>query len=427
MRSPSFFRRAAVGALVLPLMIGCEDQLPTATGEDLFPGGTRPTTVELILEPEQFVLSATQLTDFTSPGGASFLLVARDFEGALNAHSLARFTGFPDSVTYTVDGTVRTEEDFTYLDGAVVATVNPNASAAVATRLRLWALEQAWDTAGVSWTVAAGRTSPTPWATPGGTRGELLAETVWTPGDTIAAADSVRFAVDSAAVARMAAAGFHGVVVTSETPGSRVQLSRLALQTSVRPAAHPDTTLPFNFTGGPQAIIYTPGAAAVPGTFRVGGLTGDRAVISVNLAQQVPTCANPAVTPNCPMVPLRDVTINQASLLLTPVATPGGLRPLQPTATRVRRVLEPELGRAAPLGELLYADTLSATRFAQPDGSPLSLDLTAALSTFNAQGMERLTMAVLTEPEGSAFGYIYFTDRPRLRIVYTLPLRPTFP
>jgi hypothetical protein len=428
MPSPSFFRRAALGAFVLPLLLACEDRLPTAIGEELFPGGARPTTVELILEPEQYILSTAQYSNFTDAANASFLTVARNFEGALHANGLARFTGFPDTVTYTVGGTLTTVGAFTYQGGTVVTVVNPGASAGVTTRLRLYALEQAWDTAGVSWTVARGRAAPTPWTMPGGTRGALLGEAVWAPGDTAVAADSIRFAIDSLTVARMAAPGFHGLVVTSETEGSRVQLSRLVLQTSVRPAANADTTIALTFTGGPQTTIYTPTAASVPGAFRFGGITGDRAVIGLNLAQQVRACADPATTPNCPLIPLRDVTINQASLVLTPVAAPGGLRSLQAVPARVRRVLEPELGRQAPLGELLsIADTATARRLGAPDGGSVAFDLTAAISTFNAQGMERLTIAVLNEPEGAAFGYVYFTDRPRLRIVYTVPLRPTFP
>jgi hypothetical protein len=424
MRFPSVFRRAAVGALVLPVMIGCQDELPTATGGDLFPGGTRPTTVELILQPEQFVLGAAQYSDYTSPNNASFLTVAREFDGELTANALTRFTGFPDSIAFTVDGATTVTDEFAYTEGRVVAVVNPAASREVATQLRLWALEQAWDTAGVSWTVAEGRTSPTHWTTPGGTRGQLLAEAVWVPGDTTAAADSIVFEVDSLTMARATEEGYHGMVVTSETAGSRLQISRLVLQATVRPADH-DTTLTVPVGGGPQVTIFTPPPPLPDGTIRVGGLTGDRATIDVLLDQQVPTCLPPAA--GCTTVSLRDVTINQASLLLTPVTTPGGLRPLQPVPLRVRRVLEPELGRVAPLGELLYADTVTASTFAPGNSAPLSLDLTGPISVFNTRGLDGLTLALLTEPEGAGFGYLYFTDRPRLRIVYTLPLRPTFP
>jgi len=427
MRSYSFFRRAAVGAFVLPLMIGCQDELPTATGGDLFPAGTRPSTVDLLLEPEQFLISSAQQAGFGSPAAAGFHLVARQYEQALSANTLVRFAGFPETITYTVGGVITTTETFTYQAGRVVASVDPGSSAPVATQLRLWAITQPWDTAGVTWTAAAGRTSPTPWTTPGGTRGELLSQTTWTPGDTTAAADSVIFAVDSLTVARMSAAGFNGLLVTSETAGSRLQLSRFVLQTGVRPAAHPDSAVAMMVSGGPQTFIFTPQPPSVTGTLRIGGLEGDRGVIRLNLAQQVPSCPTPGVTPNCPMVPLRDVMINRASLVLSPLPTPGGLRPLRAPSVRIRQVLEPDLGRFAPLGELIYADTLPVARFAQPAGEPIIFDMTRAFSTFTANGLEQVTVAILAEQQGAPFGYLYFSDRPRLRIVYTLPVQPTFP
>jgi hypothetical protein len=338
-----------------------------------------------------------------------------------------RFTGFPEAITYTVNGALTTEQNFTYEGGQVVTSVIATSSAATTTQLRLWELAEPWDTAGVSWTVASGRTSPTQWATPGGTRGAMLAQSVWAPGDTTAAADSVKFTVDAAAVARMKAPGFNGLVITSETAGSRVTLSRVMLQTSVRPAAHPDTTIALTVVGGPQTFIYSPEAQNVAGTIRVGGVTGDRAVLGIDLRQQVPGCLNPATTPNCPTVALRDVTINRASLLLSPIRTPGGLRPLLTPTMRIRRVVEPELGRFAPLGQLLFADSVPAASFASPGAAPVSIDLTGPFLLFNATQVEQLSLALLTEPEGGNFGYLYFTDRPRLRIVYTLPLRPSFP
>jgi hypothetical protein len=158
----------------------------------------------------------------------------------------------------------------------------------------------------------------------------------------------------------------------------------------------------------------------------VGGPTGERTVLGVNLDQQVPTCAD-AGTPGCTTMPLRDVMINNASLVLQPIRAPGGLRPLRPANLRVRRVLEPSLGRVAPLGELLYADTLSAASFAGANPDPVSIDLTVPVTTFVDQGIDVLTFALIAEPEGTQFGYLVFSDRPRMRIVYTIPLRPTFP
>jgi hypothetical protein len=423
MRLLPFSRRSLAGLLALPLLLGCQDELPTATGADFFPGGARPVSVELLLQPEQFLLSDTVFAGNQSPHWAGFLLVANRFENALDARGLVRFTSFPDSVTYAFGGTTHTTAEFTYGGGEVRTVVNPLASTAGVTRLRLYELEQPFDTAGASWTVAGGRTDPVLWRTPGGTTGRLLAEATWTPGDT-AQADTIRFGVDSLAVARMAQPGYPGLLITSETAGSRLQLSWANLEARVRPAAH-DTVVTQFVAGVEQTFIFTPEAPQT-GRLRVGGITGDRSVLALNLAQQVPACPDPANTPNCPMVPLSSVNINRATLILPAQPTPGGLRPLQAPSVRVRRVLEPELGRFAPLGPLLFADTLAATHFAA-GGAPVMLDLTGAITRLVAEGVQQPTIALLTEPEGGQFGYLYFADRPRLRVIYTLPLRPTFP
>jgi hypothetical protein len=263
MRSFSFVRGALVAVLAGGVLTGCQDRLPTVTGDGLFPGGSRPLTVELLLTPEQFVVSDTVFPGFVAPGGPGFLVVANRFEGVLDAHGLARLEGFPDSVTFSDDGTSRTDDEFTYAAGNVLTVVAPNASIQTTTTLRLWELDQAWDTAGVSWTVADGRGSPVQWQTPGGTRGTLLSEATWAPGDTIGR-DSISFAVDAAAVARMAAEGFSGLLVTSETPGSRVQLSRLTLRAGVRPASRPDTVIEVTVGAGPQRFVYNPSSPRSP-------------------------------------------------------------------------------------------------------------------------------------------------------------------
>lgn len=401
--------------LALALSAGCENDLPTIVGADRLPGGAAPVTVQVTLEPEQFLRADTVFTDYTDPRDAPFLLVANAFDGALEAHSLARFTGFPDSVA-------------TYGAGRVVTTVVEAASSSPGpARLQLWALDQAWDSASVTWTAAEQRDGTTvPWTTPGGSRGALLAEAVWVPGDTIAP-DSVVFAVDSLAVARMAAEGFPGLLVTSETPGSRLRLTRLSLTAGIRTVARPDTSVARTMGLGPQDFIFTPDLPAPGSLYRVGGLTGDRTVLRLDLSQRVPGCADPATDPACPSVALRDVTLNRALLVLEPSASPAGFRPLTRTDVRVRRVVETELGRRAPLAESFAADSVSAALFAAPGGEPISLDLTAAVTQVVSRDTSETTIAILAEPEGGRFGPLWFAARPRLRLVYTLPLRPTLP
>src|SRR5688500_3732077 len=106
--------RGLLAILSLAALAGCENELPTLTGEERFPDGTLPTTVEVVLSAQQFLLEDTLFSDFTNSRDVGFLLVAERFDGVLTGHTLARLTGFPDSVTFTVGGAARTEAAFTY-------------------------------------------------------------------------------------------------------------------------------------------------------------------------------------------------------------------------------------------------------------------------------------------------------------------------
>lgn len=410
--------------LALLSISGCADELPTLSGEDRFPGGAAPTTIEVFLPTAEVLAGASVFGDFTNPRDAEFLLVAHRFDEALEANTLARLTGFPDSVTFTLNGATRTEAAFTYGTGRVITRVDAAASASAGPAvLRLWALEQEWDSATVTWTQAR---QGTPWRTPGGTRGALLAEARWTPGDTVAR-DSVIWQVDSLAVRRMASPSFAGLLVTSVTPDTRLQLSRLVLQTTQRPTARPDTAVAVTVAQGPQEFIFTPEPPRPEGVYRVGGPTGDRTVLRLTLPSTVPACRDPASTPGCPRVALRDVTLNRASLVLDPVRVRGGFRPVGLTPLLVRRVLEPELGRRAPLGESIAFDSIAPGPFRGTPSEPVTLNLTQSVSQLLRSDSSSVAVALLSDPEGARFGYLWFAGTPRLRLIYTLPVRPGLP
>ena len=417
----------SAGLLALALVGACEDQLPTANGEGRFPDGLTPSTLEIVLGADAFLLSDTVYDGYATARDAGFLLVAEDFDGVFDAHSLARLTGFPDSVNFTVSGVSRNDTLFTYGAGRVVTTVSNavSASAGPAT-LRLYALDQRFDSATVTWDTAGVFGGVTErWRTPGGTAGRLLAETTWTPGDT-AVLDTIGWNVDSLTVAALARAGANGLLVTSATPGSRVQIGRLSLETAVRPAARPDTVIARTIAAGPQAFVYTPREPATGSAYRVGGPGGARTVLGVNLAQRVRGCPV-TFSGTCPDVPLRDVTLNRAVLLLRPLAVPSGFRPLGASTLRVRRVVEPELGRLAPLGEAFASDSIGFGIFQNPGSSEVEIDLTAAVANVLATDSSTATLALLGDAVASQFGFLSFAERPRLRLVYTLPLRPQLP
>jgi hypothetical protein len=428
MRAYSTATRALALVLGFAVAAGCRDELPTLTGPDRFPAALLPATIELVLPAGEFLSGATVFDAFTRPSELGFLLAADGFDGALAARSLARLTAFPDTVIFIADGTTRTETSFEYQGGRMLATVDTLASSAAGpVTLRLWTLTQEWDAATATWTAAVDRPeSRIAWGSPGGAVGAPLATATWIPGDT--AAINLAWALDAAAVRQMAAPGFPGVVVTAEAPGARVQLSRLALEAEIRPESQPDTTLIRYVSGGPQTFIYTPAPPSGDAAFRIGGVGSARTVFRLDLSRGVPGCVDPAQTPDCPRLPLAEVTLNRATLLLDPLPVAQGFRPLARAQLTARRVVEPELGRLAPLANLVALDSISPAAFQAPGAGPVPIDLTGSLN-FLAGGQQAqvTTVALLVEPEGGTFGTLWFGGAPRLRLLYTLPLRPRLP
>lgn len=421
--------RGLLALLVLAATVGCEDELPTATGDGRFPGGQRPVTLELVVPAEELVLDDTLYSGYTDPRDAGMLLVATRFgEGdggpALEARTLKRFTGFPDSVTYSGASGSRTDTAFVYGAGRIVVPLDSALSVAAGpVTLRVWSLAQAWDAASVTWEVAldTGGVRQT-WRTPGGTTAQLLSTLTYTPGDTLTR-DSLVFALDSLAVARLAADSLSGVLITAEGAPSHLQVGGVTLRTAVRPASRPDTAIATSLTAGPTAFIYTPEAPGGGARWEVGGLASARTVFRVRLPRQVPACVPPATA--CGTIPLEAVLLNQAALVFRPQRDLGGFRPVGPIALAVRQVLQPELGRRAPLGAAVGGDTIGGARFRA--GSPDSTVALPLSPAFLRSDSTEVVVALLASPEGAYFGRARFAGPPRLRLLYTLAQEPRLP
>jgi hypothetical protein len=411
--------RAGAGLLALLALTGCANDVPTATGTDLFPAGTEMTTIDLVLPASEFLSGDTVYDGFSSVQGVRYLLAANQFEGALDAHSLLRFGAFPDSVRYGSGSAAVTDSVFTYGTGRVTAVIDTLASVpSNSIVLRLYALEQPWDSSSVTWQNASEGVA---WRTPGGTLGRLLAETTWVKGDTLAL-DTVSWQVDSVAMNEIATPGFAGLAVTAAT-GSRIQLSLPDLVANVHPSSKPDTTLQVVPSAVAQAIVFDPPVPQPAGVFRAGGVTGARTVLRLNLDYRVPSCADP--TAGCPTVALKDVTLNRAELLLDALPVQSGFRPTVPNFLQIRPVLEPELGRHGSLGDLLTQDSIPVALFQPPVDETASVNLTGVFQTYaDSSGV---SLALLSVSRTPSFGTLWFASTPRLRLVYSLPRTPKLP
>jgi hypothetical protein len=446
--SRHFLVRYAALLLLAGGVSGCRDELPTATGPDRFPEGTLLTSLVVDLPAAEFLEYLGQFTGYTGVRQAEYGLVANQFDGVLQARTLSRLGAFPDTISYTAGGATVTDTVWEWAAGSVVATVDTVATQVTGSvTLRLHAAAQEWDPGSATWALAIDTAGArVPWAQPGGSLGAELGRATWAPRDTVLG-DTIRWAIDSLAVAQMAADGFHGLVVVAEGAPSRVQIGPLLLRTGIRPASRPDTVLAQTIAGGPRTFVFSPAppdAGATPGArWMAGGIGSARSLFRVTLPERVRACP-PGTPPGaaCPERLLRDMILNEVALLLEPDTVGGGFRLLAPTVIRLRTLAEPELGRRAPLGApalggqtaagFIFAEgRVTRELFAAPTDTTLAILMTDHFRNLIArdtlQAPASTAFALLAEPEGANFGYARFVPTPRLRIVYTLPVQRTSP
>lgn len=426
--------RGAAALVAFVALTACDNEIPTATGSDLFPGGLTPTTLQAEFGGADLLLRQEVYAGFGDPRFAPFMIVANAFDGIFDSHPIFRLT-VPDSVTYSVAGASRRDEIASFREARVVFVVDSLAAfPELTTRLLLWELAQPWDSSTVTWELASdGEGGAVPWATAGGTRGTLLSDDFWIPESTTES-DTISLALDSATVARAREPDHPGFMVTSDRAGSRLKISSLSFEAGAVPAGAQDTTVEVSSTEGARQFIFNPEQDEAPDALESGGFRGDRSILVIDLDQEVEAC--PEGGGACTVVPLRSVTLNRAQLVLQPVFVPG-YRPLADPTVQFRRVAEPDLGRFAPLGSVIATDTIDAGAFAPGTAREFTIDVTAILLqrlgeqrravAQNQPVVSELTFAILTSHAVPDLGLLRFQRSPRLRVLYTLPLNPGLP
>jgi len=429
-------RRSLSTALLAALALSaaaCADETPILPGEDQFPPGSIPVTREVILPASQFFSALGSFSGYTSVRNAPYLVVANQFEGALDAHALSNFGDFPTTVAYRVGDLEKRDSAFSYVESKLVLQVDTAASTPGPVTVQVWQATQDWDIGSATWTTAVDSgTVETPWTQPGGTRGALLAEATF---ENDAESDSVVLTLSAAAVTALSDSTAEGVVVTTSTAGARVELYNVLLRAAIQPdSADPDTTIVVTLTSvGLRTTVYTPEQPDPPaGMMAIGGIRSARTLVELRPDQPVPGCPEGE---SCDDVPLRDVQLNQVALLLRPGPVPGGFSPLSDVPISLRVIQEPELGAAAPLGtEALDNDVsrgLTQIYLFTPGDSLLVLPITTLTATLAANDSLPRTFALVSEIQGQSFpptfGPVFLNAEPRLRIIYTLPARRRLP
>jgi hypothetical protein len=435
-------RVRSVWALAAGLAIAtaCTDRMPTLVDADRLPVALEPVTIDFILESGDFLTDVFVLRGTTDVNDSGDLVVAEDFDG-LDAHVLAEFSAFPDTILFPGS----TDRSFSYVGGEIRSSIADSLAASSPTlTFLLWQLVEEWDST-ATWTEAVSDPTSRPWQEAGGTRGELLSVVTWTRADTTAAGDSLVWHVPPLTLETLAEDSTPSFIVTLEDESARAEISPLAIRLMLAPTANPDTVFTRTVLPVHQRFIYSQQEPAPVDLLRVGGLTSDRSLLRIRVPDVLPGCVDGA----CPPVPTNDVTLNRVDLILDPEPVTLGFRPVGPITIIIRQLFEPELGPQAPLGRPDRGTAVAGERFTLGGGEPVNLIVTGlfaqALAEREAEirscrersgneGCQALEdapidigLALLVEPEASTFSYAWFDRSPRLRFIYTLRQTPGLP
>jgi hypothetical protein len=418
--------RAIIASVVTAAVLGtalggCGEELPTEVGSGLLPGGLIR-TIQVDIDASRFLVWDTAFAGYISPAETGYVLVADQFEGTLNANTLIRFGGLIETVTaIDADGVQQLDTVPVLQGGRVVLAMDTLLSAAAApVPLRLYRAAETWDRRTASWTMridSAGERVA--WQQPGGTRGALIGEGLWTPGD-----DSVAFAMDTLALRAWTDTTVlnRGAILVADLPGVRLRANAIDLRLDYQPSFRPDTLVTTSQPAVARTFIYEPTLPAVHDAPRVGGVPGWRSF--VRLRERLDTLTVPCPDqPNC-VIPLSAVTITSASLLLDQVPSPPGFSPNDSIRIMASRLLVSDLVPLlrSPIGETIGIMPGTAPR--QPTGVPVQVPITALIRELAlppdtvARPVPHLALMPFTE--GRVFGFVSFAPAPRLRLVLTV-------
>lgn len=429
-------RRTPGAALALPvaalLASACQEQLPTASRDDLVPAGT---TVEVVLPFESFGDGARVFGGYGRASDLGGGFVALDYGGAspgdgLAAATLARFGDYPVYVSVTdTTGTTRPDSSISFLSGRVVVRFNADGSVTQGpVQVAAHAVTEPWDQASASWEHAVDSVDErTPWSVPGGGRGEQIGTVLWDP----ASGDSLEFAVDSALVAAWADSAdlSKGVRLSTTASGVRLQVQSVRLWLEVLPSINPDTLVQALAVTEGTTFIYDPLPGPPDSGLRVGGAPAWRSVLDLDLPSALDGIPELCAVVACP-VAVGEGHVSYAGLLLTSRESAQAFAPSDTLTLDVRMVLAPDVLPKSPLGPSTTGfpgAILSPEWFSFPAGAEVEVPVTTVVRDILRGETENgapvtSTVALLSAFEPVSLEYVSFEgpgspSPPRLRLI----------
>jgi hypothetical protein len=420
-RTRALLAGALSAAVLGTALAGCGEELPTEVGSGLLPGGLIR-TVEVTIDPSRYLVWDTAFAGYISPGETGYALIADRFEGALNANALVRFGTLLNSLTVPDAAGVSTLDTVPVLQGGrlVVGIDTIHSTATGPVHLQVYRSAETWDRLTASWTMRVDTAGTSvAWQQPGGTRGALIGEGFWTPGQ-----DSVTIAMDTIALRAWddTLEARRGAIIVADEPGARVRANSFGLRLDYEPSFRPDTIVTLTQEAVARTFVYEPQLPTVHDGIRVGGVPSWRTYM--RLRERLDTLVVPCPDqPNC-VLPLSAVNITSATLLLEQLQSPPGFTPTDSLRILSTRLLVTErvpLLRT-PLGENIGLMPGGAPP--TPTGVPVEVPVTALIRdlALPPDTVERAApyLALLPLNEGRVFGFTSFASAPRLRLVLTL-------
>jgi len=419
--------RGLVATCALAASAACGEESPTDVGGSLLPGQAIR-TIEVVLDPASFLARDTSFSGYSDPALANFFVLAKSFQGVLDAHALARFD-IPKVIAVTDSaGTLRSDSAPRFFAGRIVLQIDtPRSAAARPFTAHAVRIEEPWDPASTTWTHridTAGVREP--WRNPGGTGGRAIGS-----GTVAAGMDSLVIPVDSATLAAWAdsANTARGALIMLEAPNARVRASDFVLRADARSSIRRDTVVTVTLRPPNSRFIFHPRLPAAAAATLVGGNPAWRTYMEFREGLDTLTVACPTISATC-RIRLRDASITFGSLLLVPAAAPAGFTPEDTMQVTVRALIStPEV----PLARSLLGDIMGvARRFVRPaefappaGGNPVEVSLTdfvLALTRDTLRTGPRPTrwLAVMPLIESIDFGIAAFQPVVRLRLVLTI-------
>jgi hypothetical protein len=414
------------------LLVGCEEQLPVAIGDQALPG--EPVTVEITVPWSDFASNLEVFGGYGSPEDLGSGVLANQYEGTLDARTLVRFRRYP-SVVVAVDatGASRPDSTLTYPSGRLVTYFDTIASTnAAPVTLALGATQVDWDATTTSWDYAIDTINDQrAWPEPGAGPVTAIGIAVWDP----AAGDSAVFELDSLQVSAWAdttdqTAGARLDIIES---GSRLRIRGMALRIDARPSSAPDTLIQVTALTREMTFIYTPNPPPPPDGVRIGGAPSWRTVMDVSIPSVIDGYAEFCKLVSCPHT-VTPVQISFAALVLTSRMTDAAFQPSDSIRLDVRPVTDRSAMPKSPLG-----NSLIEGRFGRPVppaafGSSPGVSIEIPFTTFSrdllrgedSKGNPAAgTLALLSVVEPFSISFASFdgpgsASEPYLRLVLTI-------